>query len=189
MSIPVSVNWDFSNFDFLEGRYGQTSPDGIYYGSVQNVSTVLIADSSADVGSTLVGSQATDDASVTIYGRQAAGALVTILASASDAQTLSTYLQRGFPSYWFSDLEVQLNRLNATQRTTIANLEIGDQLRVSKLFPNMASPTVQELFVEGIEHRITQNSHVVTIYTSPTDLVLAFILDTSTLDDATYGLG
>lgn len=189
MSIPVAVNWDFSNVDFLTGRYGQTSPDGIYYGPVQNVSTVLVADSSAVVGSTLVGSQATDDASVTIYGRQAAGALVTILASSSDAQTLSVYLQRAFPAYWFSDLEVQLNRLNDTQRTAIANLEIGDQIIVSKKFPNMASATVQELFVEGIEHRITQNSHIVTIYTSPTDFILAFVLDTSTLDDAAYGLG
>jgi len=187
--INVEINWDFSNFDPLTGLFGQTSPDGIYYGPVQNVSTVLVADSTATSVDTLEGSQSTDDDSVAIYGRQAAGALVTILAGRADAQTLATYLQRSFPSYWFSDLEVPLLRLTAAQQDAVAQLDIGSQIRCSKLFPNMPSPTVEDLFVEGIQHRITPAGHVVTIYTSPTTFVAAFVLDTSTLDDAATGLG
>lgn len=184
--INVPIVFDPAALDALTANFGQTSPDGIYYGPVQNVSTVLIAD---DSGANLDGYQATDTDSQAIYGKQAAGALVTILAAPADAAALSLYLQRSFPSYWFSGIEVQFNRLTEAQRDAVATLDIGSQIRVSKLFPNMASATVEDLFVEGLEHRITPASHVVTIYTSPTLFAAAFILDTSALDDIAYVLG
>jgi hypothetical protein len=93
------------------------------------------------------------------------------------------------PQYWFSNIEVLLNGLGDADRDTVCELEIGDQIRVSKRFPNVAQPVVQDLFVEGIEHIINQSSHTVRIYTSPADLYELFLLDSSELDDSEFGLG
>lgn len=172
-------------YDALQAAYATPPKVTTIDGSVVNNVTVSIAADSGD----LIGINVQDPSSATIYGNQSTTDLVTLLAARSDAQTLAEYLVRPFPNFWFSAIEVLFNRLNNTQRTAVAQLDIGSQITVSKLFPNMASATVQELFVEGLDHRITTDSHVVTIYTSPTDIVLPFILDTSTLDDADYGLG
>jgi hypothetical protein len=61
---------------------------------------------------------------------------------------------------------------------------------VTKSFPVGVVPqTVTEyLFVEGIDHEITVDQHTVTIYTGPASTYLQFILDTSTLNNDTYGL-
>lgn len=172
-------------YDALQAAFATPPKVATIDGSVVNNVTVSIASDTGD----LVGINVQDPSSASIYGNQATADLVTLLASRSDAQTLAEYLVRPFPDFWFSAIEVQFNRLDNTQRLAVSQLDIGSPIKVSKLFPNMPSATVQELFVEGLEHRITTDSHVVTIYTSPTDLVLAFILDTSPLDDADYGLG
>jgi len=70
----------------------------------------------------------------------------------------------------------------------VAVLEIGDQIRVSKRFPNVANPVVEDLFVEGIDHKITPSNHTIVLQCSPADLFTVFILDTSELDDADVGL-
>jgi hypothetical protein len=57
-------------------------------------------------------------------------------------------------------------------------LEIGQQIAVTKTFPAGVVPqTVTEyLFVEGISHNITVESHVVTIYTGPASTYLQWVL-------------
>jgi len=45
------------------------------------------------------------------------------------------------------------------------------------------------MFVEQITHNITPNSHTVTLGLGQAQLLTAFILDTSALDDVDVGLG
>jgi hypothetical protein len=174
-NVPIGIGWD--NLDSLFANFGKPV-DGIYEGpAIANITTVVVADSAAGVGDTLDGYQITDDDSVAKYGNQAGRALVTILATTSDAEALALYLQRPAPDYWFSDVEVPFVSLTDAQRDTVAALEIGDYIRVSKRFPNVAAPVVEDLAIEGIEHQITPSGHIVKIYTSPTVKVTILILD------------
>lgn len=133
---------------------------------------------------------ATDEGSIDTFGVQETPIVITLLATIDDAGALAQYLLRSVPAYWFSNLAVFLNPLSDANKTLVANLEIGQQIAVTKTFPAGVVPqTVTEyLFVEGISHEITIDSHTVTIYTGPASTYLQFILDTSTLNDATYGL-
>lgn len=187
INVPISFDWDA--VPPQAGSFGKPV-DGIYSGpAIANVTTVLIADSNATSTSTLSGYQVTEADSITQYGTQAGRALVTLLAAASDAESLAVYLQRPAPDYWFSDLEVAFINLTAGQRTTVAALEIGDYVKVSKRFPNVVAPVVEDLFIEGVEHQITPSGHVVRLYCSPAIIWTDFVLDTSTLDSQAYGLG
>ena len=134
---------------------------------------------------------ATDSTSIDTFGVSETPIVITLLATVADAGALAQYLLRANPAYWFSSLRVQLNSLSDSDKSLIANLEIGTQIAVTKTFPAGVVPsTVTEyLFVEGLDHEITVDQHTVTIYTGPATTYLAFILDTSTLDDSTYGLG
>lgn len=134
---------------------------------------------------------ATDAASIDIFGIQETPIVITLLATIEDAGLLADYLIRAVPAFWFSNLDVSLNTLSDVNKAIVANLEIGQQIAVTKSFPAGVVPSTvtENLFVEGIEHRITVDQHIVTIYTGPATTFLQFILNTSTLNDATYGLG
>lgn len=190
MAISVPFAIDYDALQNTVAQYGNDALAFFGFDPIVNVSTVVVADSNAGPGDQLEGVQISEADSIAQYGQQAGRLLVTILADTSEAQSLASYLQLPAPVYWFSGIQVQLAALTAGQRTTIAELELGAQLYVSKRFPNVAAPVVQELCVEGLEHQITpEQGHVVTIWTSPADFYLAFTLDVSALDDDAYGLG
>lgn len=180
MTVSVPITIDYDQLESVFGRFGKPV-DGIYDGpAIANITSVAIADSNAVDGDTLDGYQITDEESVAKYGNQAGRALVTILASPSDAEALALYLQRPAPDYWFSDIEIPFVSLSDAQRDTVAALEIGDYIRVSKRFPNVAAPVVEDLVIEGIDHQITPSGHVVKLYTSPTVKVTILVLDSAT---------
>lgn len=155
-----------------------------------NVAIAPAAPTALNPTPTVEFANATENESVATFGVQETPIVITLLATLDDAGALAEYLIRSVPAYWFSNLAVSLNTLSAANKTIVANLEIGQQIAVTKSFPAGVVPqTVTEyLFVEGISHRITPESHIVTIYTGPATTYLQFILDTSTLNDATYGL-
>jgi hypothetical protein len=79
--------------------------------------------------------------------------------------------------------------LTAAQQEQIAALEIGDILSVTRVFESGAPLTVtQSVVVESIQHRLSPARHEVNIGLGQIQLITAFILDTSLLDDATVGL-
>jgi hypothetical protein len=121
---------------------------------------------------------ATDDNSVDTFGVQETPIVITLLATIADAGALAQYLIRSVPAYWFSNLSISLNTLSDANKDIVANLEIGQQIAVTKTFPAGVVPqTVTEyLFVEGISHNITVESHVVTIYTGPASTYLQWVL-------------
>jgi len=89
----------------------------------------------------------------------------------------------------FSEMDVLLNALTTAQQQTMAALEIGDILSVSRTFAQGSPATVtQNVVVESIRHTVNPSTHRVTIGMGQVQLVLPFILDTSALDDTTYAL-
>jgi hypothetical protein len=93
------------------------------------------------------------------------------------------------PVVRFSEMDVLLNALTTAQQATMAGLEIGDILSVSKTFAVGTPATVtQNVVVESIRHSINPSRHTVTIGLGQVKLVLPFILDTSALDDTDYAL-
>jgi hypothetical protein len=188
----VSISIDLDGLGALLGDFGKqpTTVTPQLTAPVLNNVTVAVAASRDPLAPqpALEAIQSTDAASVSSFGQNSAQ-IVVIVEDTNFARDLAEYLVRPLPQYWFSNIEVLLNGLNDGQRLTVCNLEIGDQIRVSKRFPNVAQPVVQNLFVEGIEHIINQSSHTVRIYTSPADVYDLFLLDVSELDDTEYGLG
>lgn len=122
----------------------------------------------------------TDGDSVDTYGQQDGPLFFTLLATIEEAGELSQYLLRADPAFWFSNLAISLNTLSEANKNIVANLEIGQQIAVTKTFPAGVVPqqVTEYLFVEGISHRVTPESHVVTIYTGPASTFLQWVLGT-----------
>jgi hypothetical protein len=120
----------------------------------------------------------TDGDSVDTYGQQDGPLFITLLATIEEAGELSQYLLRADPAFWFSNLAISLNTLSEANKNIVANLEIGQQIAVTKTFPAGVVPqsVTEYLFVEGISHRVTPESHVVTIYTGPASTFLQWTL-------------
>ena len=208
MALNIEVAWDFSNLFFDDiyinsysygagGGGGGGSPaivDAAPLNSPAVLNNVTIAipppiPAPGDPIPQIEAVTASNSESSAIYGEQATPAIITLLSSLQAAEALALYLGRAQPVYWYSDLVLDLARLSSVQQDAIAELDLGDQIRVSKRFNGVASPVVQTLFVEGIEHEITPRGHTVTIHTSPAVFYTDFILGTSALDDGLYGLG
>jgi hypothetical protein len=156
-----------------------------------NVAITPAFPTTLDLTPTTTYATATDDISVETFGVSETPIVITLLATIEDAGALAFYLLRAVPAFWFSNLAVSLNTLSDSNKSLIANLEIGQQIAITKSFPAGVVPSTvtQYLYVEGISHQITVESHVVTIYTGPGTIYFPFILNTSTLNNSTYGLG
>jgi len=162
--------------------------------SVINTVNVAIAPpipTAGDLQPTIQFAQAVVADSVAEFGVQETPLVVTLLETLDDAGDLAGYLTRPVPAFWFGNIQIVMNGLTDTQRTTITNLEIGSQISVTKSFPAPSSPSsvTQIMALEGISHDITPDRHIVTLYTNPARIYTYFILDTDELDDDTKGLG
>jgi hypothetical protein len=106
----------------------------------------------------------------------------------ADQSLADFYLSRfENPTVQFSGFTVLLNALTPAQQEVVAGLEIGDFVSVSKSF-NVGLPATvsQNVVVESIRHSINPNRHDVTVGLG--QIRLAFVLDTSNLDNPDYGL-
>jgi len=94
------------------------------------------------------------------------------------------------PVFRFNEINLVLNGLSAVNAQAVSTLEIGDLVSVTKSFTVGSPTTVQRtMYVEQIIHNITPNTHTVTLGLGQAQLLTAFILDTSALDDVDVGLG
>lgn len=102
------------------------------------------------------------------YGVQSIQITDSLLATDEDAELLADYLLRPDPNFWFTGLSVNLHRLTNTQRATISQLDIGSFVSVVKQQKyGTPSRVVRNLYIEGIQHRLTPTGHVVDLYFSP----------------------
>jgi hypothetical protein len=106
--------------------------------------------------------------------------------SALAANLLTTYQT---PEVNFTEVGILVNRLTQAQQNQVANFEIGDILEVVKTFTTGTPTSVtQSVVIESIRRQISPSRHQVVLSLGKIDLLLPFILNTSNLNDATYGL-
>jgi len=150
--------------------------------NVVNVAITPAAPTALDPTPDTTYATATDGDSVSTFGVQETPIVITLLATIEDAGALAEYLIRSVPAFWFSNLAISLNTLSEANKNIVANLEIGQQIAVTKTFPVGVVPqsVTEVLFVEGISHRVTPETHVVTIYTGPATTYLQWLLSNYT---------
>jgi hypothetical protein len=112
--------------------------------------------------------QSTDTVSQDNYGVQSVVITDSPLLTNADALLLAEYLLRADPNYWFTGLSINLQRLTDAQRLAVTTLDIGDFVGVIKSFKYGTPSIVQKnLYVEGIEHKITPSNHHIDLHFSP----------------------
>lgn len=128
-----------------------------------------------------------DDAtSQTDYGIQTYSLTGLLLENNSDAEALALELLAKYkdPVYRFDDMQFIFNALSVSNQTTMASLDIGDNIKIIRTF-STGSPLTVELYyqVERLSHDITTGQHTCTIgLGSLKTLIYDFILN-----DANYG--
>ena len=134
-------------------------------------------------------SVATGTASQGEYGIKTLSLTGVPLVNDTAGSALADFLLSKFenPTVKFSGFTVLLNALTAAQQEVVAGLEIGDLVSVSKSF-NVGSPSTvsQNVVVESIRHSINPQRHDVSVGLG--QIRLAFVLDTSNLNNPDYGL-
>ena len=125
---------------------------------------------------------ANDATSQGLYFIQAVSQSGSLLSTDAQALTLANYLLEPDPVPRYTSVGVNFALLSDAQRTSLAAIEIGDTIQITKAMLVGGSIT-QTLAVEGIEATITvSGGHSVTFYTSA-----QVVLNTFILGDITYG--
>jgi hypothetical protein len=121
---------------------------------------------------------ADDLASQTTYFVQT-NSITNSLLDDAEVAAAATYLLNGTPEARYNSVETVFGALTATQRDTVAVVDISDTVSVERTFVtgNTTTTLAQELAVEGVEHEITLNGHRMMLFTSPTTIVYELILD------------
>lgn len=121
---------------------------------------------------------ATDNASIGLYFTQAETITNSLLSSDTQALELANYLLDGSPEPRFSGVETFFGSLTTGQKNAVAAVELGDTISILRTFQSGNPLSVlEELSVEGIQHRIDTRGETMTFYTAPTDIVYALLLD------------
>jgi hypothetical protein len=127
----------------------------------------------------------TDAGSIAEYFIQTTTIDNSLLHIQGEIDTAASYLLNPQPEARYTSVETAFLMLDDTGRDTVATIDIGDTIQISKTFATgtTTSALAQELSVEGIEHRIDLSSgHKITLFTAPTTIVYNLILD-----DLLYG--
>ena len=122
-----------------------------------------------------------DVASQTDYGIQTYSLTGLLLENNSDADALALELLAKYkdPAYRFDDMQFIFNALSVSNQTTMASLDIGDNIKIVRTFAT-GSPLTVELYyqVERLSHDITTGQHTCTIgLGSLKTLIYEFILN------------
>jgi len=128
-----------------------------------------------------------DDAtSQTSYGIQAYSLTDLLLENNSDAEALAVELLAKYkdPVYRFDDMQFIFNALSVSNQTTMASLDIGDNIKIIRTFTT-GSPLTVELYyqVERLNHDISTGQHTCTIGMGNLKTLIYNLI----LDDAVYG--
>lgn len=133
---------------------------------------------------------ATDSASIALFFTQAEAITDSLLSTDAQALTLADYLLEGAPEPRLSGVETFFGSLTTVQKDAVAAVELGQTISVTRTYATgLPLVVTEELSVEGLSHRIDLRGETMTFYTSPTDVILPFLLNTSELDELIYGLG
>ena len=183
-----------TSFGTAVASLGGTAVGAIPILSLSNMygAETVVNRASVQISGGTVSSIANGTASQTEYGIKNFSLTDIPLATQAAGSALAENLVGRFsePVVKFNEATVLVNMLTAAQQEQIAALEIGDILSVTRVFTSGTPLTVtQNVVVESIQHRLSPSRHEVNIGLGQIELLTAFILDESQLDDATVGLG
>lgn len=122
---------------------------------------------------------ATNAASISTYFIQSKEYANSLLDSDASALTLANYLLVPNPNPRFTGLASWFGALSAGQRDTVALLDVGDLISITKT--DTFGTTTEASYIEGIETHVSFDKGQTTrLYTTQTTLYEAFILDSAT---------
>lgn len=167
-----------------ETPYTDIEIDGNHLDWVRNVVTVNYG-----AGTVVI----KDATSVTNYGEQSdgisAGALPNEAGYVARQLGAARLRIRKNPTIRVPKLEITARANTATIVPTILNLELGERVTVNRRPAGATSPFSQACIIQGINHAITPNRWVTTLYLAPVQMTAYNTLSDTwlTLGDATYG--
>jgi hypothetical protein len=134
---------------------------------------------------------AQDSASQTQYGVQTLSfssvPLVNETAGATLAQNLLDKYKE--PKIRFNEISTSLNACGSALWPTVLALDVGDVISVTKTYDQgLPLSRTESVFIESVAHDITPSDHRIRFGLGQAQLLTAFILDQSELDDPDVGL-
>lgn len=159
---------------------------GVAYGQETLFNRVQI-----DIDGGTAAQVATDATSQTKYGVQTLSfsqvPLDTLAAGSALAQNLLDKYKE--PEIRFDEISTSLNACGSALWPTVLTLDVGDVIAVTKTYTTgLPLSRTESVFIESVTHDITPSDHRIRFGLGQAQLILPFLLNTSQLDDTTYGL-
>jgi hypothetical protein len=160
---------------------------GVAYGQETLFNRVQI-----DVDGGTAAQVASGTASQTQYGVQTLSfsnvPLDTLAAGSALAQNLLNKYQD--PKIRFNEISTSLNACGSALWPTVLALDVGDVIGVTKRYDQgLPLSRTESVFIESVSHDITPSDHRISFKLGQAQLLTAFILNTSQLNDVDVGLG
>ena len=114
------------------------------------------------------------------------------LLNATEAANLAQEIVNRYeePKSRFTQIGVLVNGLSGANIQALDALDVGSVTKVTKTFTTGSPSSIsQDVFIERIAHQITPQAHQITLGLGDANVITAFILDTSQLNDIDVGLG
>lgn len=182
-----------ATFSTAVANLGGTAASSIPIQALSNVygAETVINRVAVQISGGTASSVANGTASQTTYGIKNFALTDIPLATDAAGSALATSIVNTFqnPESIFDEVSILVNSLTSAQEELLATFDVGTVVTVTKTFTT-GSPTsvTKNAVVEGIQHIITPSRHDIRLKLGQIDILLAFILDTSNLDDTTYAL-
>jgi hypothetical protein len=132
-----------------------------------------------------------DATSQTKYGVQTLSFSSVPLVSEAAGATLAQNLLNKYkePKIRFNEISTSLNACGSALFSTVLTLDVGDVIQVSKRYDQgLPATRTESVFIESVAHDITPTDHGIRFGLGQAQLLTAFILDQSELDDVDVGL-
>jgi hypothetical protein len=160
---------------------------GVAYGQETLFNRVQI-----DVDGGTAAQVASDATSQTQYGVQTLSfsnvPLNTLAAGSALAENLLNKYKE--PKIRFDEISTSLNACGSALWPTVLTLDVGDVIEVTKRYDQgLPLERTESVFIEAVSHDITPSDHRISFKLGQAQIVTAFILDTSQLDEVNVGLG
>jgi hypothetical protein len=159
---------------------------GVAYGQETLFNRVQV-----DVDGGTAAQVASDATSQTQYGVQTLSFSGVPLVSEAAGATLAQNLLDKYkePKIRFNEISTSLNACGSALWPTVLTLDVGSVIAVTKRYDQgLPATRTDTVFIESVTHDITPSDHRIRFGLGQAQVILPFLLDTSELDDTTYGL-
>ena len=159
---------------------------GVAYGQETLFNRVQI-----DVDGGTAAQVASDATSQTKFGVQTLSfsnvPLNTLAAGSALAQNIVDKYKE--PKIRFDQISTSMNACGTALFATVLALDVGDVVEVTKTYTaGLPLSRTDTVFIESVTHDITPSDHRIRFGLGQAQVILPFLLNTSELDDTTYGL-